>query len=70
MALATAKEVMDMTDAKVVMDNFMKKLAADEYKKENQPNNGPKIDLDFINEQLESYSELLKSEIFKAAINR
>lgn len=57
-----------MTEAKVVMDNFMKKLAADEYKKENQPNNGPEINLDFIDEQLKSYSKLLKSEVFRKAL--
>ncbi len=67
--LAT-KEVMNMTEAKVVMDNFMKKLAADEYKKENQPNNGPEINLDFIDEQLKSYSKLLKSEVFRAAMSK
>ncbi len=56
-----------MTEAKTVMDGFMKKLAADGYKKENQPNNGPEISLDFIDEQLMSYSKLLKSGIMKAA---
>ena len=58
-----------MTEAKVVMDNFMKKLAADGYKKENQPNNGPEIDLDFVDEQIMSYSKLLKSGIVDAALN-
>ena len=57
-----------MTEAKIVMDNFMKKLAADEYKRENQPNNGPEINLDFIDEQLMSYSKLLKSGILEAAL--
>lgn len=57
-----------MTEAKVVMDNFMKKLAADEYKKENQPNSGPEINLDFIDKQLMSYSKLLKSGILEAAL--
>ncbi len=58
-----------MTEAKVVMDSFMKKLTADEYKKENQPNNGPEISLDFIDEKLMSYSKLLKSGIIDAALN-
>lgn len=57
-----------MSEAKVVMDNFMKRLAADEYKKENQPNNGPEINLEFIDEQLMSYSKLLKSGIMKVAL--
>lgn len=63
------KEVIGMTEAKAVMDNFMKRLAADEYKKENQPNNGPEINLDFIDEQVMSYSKLLKSGIIDAALN-
>lgn len=46
----------------------MKKLAADEYKKENQPNNGPEINLEFIDEQLMSYSKLLKSGIMDLAL--
>ena len=50
--------MIDMTEAQLVMDNFMKKLAADEYKKENQPNNGPEINADFIEEQVMSYSKL------------
>lgn len=66
--MLTTREVMNMTEAKVVMDNFMKKLAEDEYKKENQPNNGPEINLDFIDEQLKSYSKLLKSEVFRKAL--
>ena len=57
-----------MSEAKVVMNNFMKKLAADEYKKENQPNNGPEINLEFIDEQLMSYSKLLKSGIMDMAL--
>lgn len=67
--MLAAREVMNMTEAKVVMDNFMKKLAADEYKKENQPNNGPEINSDFIDEQLKSYSKLLKSEVFRKALD-
>lgn len=62
------REVIGMTEAKVVMDNFMRKLAADEYKKENQPNNGPEINPEFIEEQLMSYSKLLQSGILKAAL--
>ena len=52
-----------MTEANVVMDNFMKKLIANEYQKENQPNNGPEIDSDFIDKQILSYSKLLESGI-------
>ncbi len=59
-----------MTEANIVMDNFMKKLDADKYEKDNQPNNGPKIDSDFIDEQLTSYSKLLKSGILEAALDK
>lgn len=58
-----------MTEGKDVMKNFMRKLEADEYKKENQPNNGPDIDLDFIDKQLLSYSRLLKSGIIEEALD-
>lgn len=61
--------MIDMTEAQLVMDNFMKKLATDEYKKENQPNNGPEINADFIEEQVMSYSKLLKSGIIDAVLN-
>jgi hypothetical protein len=59
---------MDMTEAKMVMDNFMRKLSADSYRKENQPNNGPEINLDFIDRQLMSYSKLLRSGVIRKAL--
>lgn len=65
----TEKGVKDMTEARLVMDKFMTKLSADEYKKENQPNNGPKISLEFIDEQLMSYSQLPESGIMEAALD-
>lgn len=58
-----------MTEAKVVMDKFMERLSNNEFIKENQPNNGPEISEDFIDEQLQSYSKLLKSGIIEAALN-
>lgn len=57
-----------MKDAKVVMERFMKKLSEDGFKKENQPNNGPDIDEEFINTQVESYSALLGSGIVELAL--
>ena len=57
-----------MTKAKMVMDNFMKKLFADSYSKENQPNNGPEINLDIIGRQLMSYSKLLRSGVIGNAL--
>lgn len=57
-----------MTKANVVMENFMRKLANNEYPKENQPNDGPVISSEFISEQLQSYSKLLNSGIVEAAI--
>lgn len=59
-----------MTEAKMVMDNFMKKLSAGGYEKDNQPNNGPEINLDFIDRQLTSYSKLLKSGVIDMALAR
>lgn len=64
-----SKGVISMTEASVVMDCFMEKLSNNEFKKENQPNNGPEISLDFIDAQLQSYSKLLKSGIVEAALS-
>lgn len=59
-----------MTEATVVMDCFMERLGNNGFEKENQPNNGPEINADFINEQLQSYSDLLKSGIVDAALGK
>ncbi len=64
-----SKEVIGMTEAKFVMDRFMERLGNNEFEKENQPNNGPEISLDFIDTQLQSYSKLLKSGIVEAALS-
>ena len=58
-----------MREAKEVMDAFMERLASDEYIKENQPNNGPEMDLNFVENQISSYSTLLKSGIIDAVLN-
>lgn len=59
-----------MTDANVVMDQFMKRLSDNGFKKENQPNDGPDIDEKFIEKKLQSYSSLLKSGIIEAALDK
>lgn len=59
-----------MTEAGVVMEQFMGKLGNHEFEKENQPNNGPEISPEFIEEQLQSYSRLLKSGIVEAALSK
>ena len=51
------------------MDGFMERLGNNGFEKENQPNNGPEISLDFIEEQLQSYSKLLMSGIVEAALS-
>lgn len=58
-----------MTEAKVVMNDFMKKLHTNEFEKENQPNNGPEMDDAFVVEQVASYSKLLESGIIEAALD-
>lgn len=65
-----SKEVIGMTEAKVVMDRFMERLGSNGFEKENQPNNGPEISLDFIDVQLQSYSNLLNSGIIEAALSQ
>ena len=64
-----SKGVIGMTEAKVVMDGFMERLGNNGFEKENQPNNGPEISLDFIDEQLQSYYKLLMSGIVEAALS-
>ena len=64
-----SKGVIGMTEAKVVMDGFMERLGNNGFEKENQPNNGPEISLDFIDAQLQSYSNLLKSGVVEAALS-
>lgn len=50
------------------MNEFMEKLRSDGFVKENQPNKGPDITKEFIEQQIESYSQLIKSDVFKRAI--
>lgn len=52
-----------MTKASVFTDNFMNKLKANDFVKDNQPNKGPEMDDAFIAEQLSLYVNLLKSGI-------
>ncbi len=58
-----------MTEASVVMDRFMEKLGENGFRKENQPNDGPQISLEFIDDQLQSYLKLLNSGIVNAALD-
>ena len=50
------------------MNEFMEKLRSDGFVKENQPNKGPDITKKFIEHQIASYSQLIKSDVFKRAI--
>jgi hypothetical protein len=56
-----------MTKAKIFMDSFMEKLNEDGFGKDNQPNNGPELTEEFVSKQVESYTNLIKSDIFKIA---
>lgn len=60
---------MGMTDANVAMDRFMERLENNEFKKENQPNNGPELTPEFIEEQVQSFSRILESGLVEAAWN-
>ena len=57
-----------MTNTTTFMNEFMEKLKSDGFVKENQPNKGPDITKEFIEQQIESYSQLIKSDVFKRAI--
>lgn len=48
-----------MTKATAAMENFMRKLAHNEYRKENQPDDGLVITEEFIQRQIQSYSQFL-----------
>ena len=56
-----------MTKAKTFMDSFMEKLKANGFNKDNQPNKGPELTKEYVEKQLESYTTLIKSDIFKVA---
>lgn len=56
-----------MMKAKEFMDDFMSKLRADDFVKDNQPNKGPEIDAEFIAKQLSSYTDLLNSGVIEKA---
>ena len=56
-----------MTKAKTVMDSFMEKLNTNGFNKDNQPNKGPELTMEFVGKQVESYTNLIKSEIFNVA---
>lgn len=55
-----------MTKAADFMEKFMRKLNDGKFVKDNQPNNGPMIDEEYIKEQVESYTALLKSGIIES----
>lgn len=57
-----------MTNTTTFMDEFMEKLKSDGFVKENQPNKCPDITKEFIEQQIESYLKLIKSDVFKRAI--
>ncbi len=54
-----------MTKAQKVMDRFMSKLQADDFAKDNQPNKGPEMNQEFMDQQLSSYLHLLNSGIIE-----
>lgn len=56
-----------MTKAKIFIDSFMEKLNTNGFNKDNQPDNGPELTAEFINKQVESYTSLIKAEVFKLA---
>lgn len=56
-----------MTKATTFMDAFMEKLNTNGFNKDNQPNKGPELTKEFVVEQVEAYTHLIKSEIFNAA---
>lgn len=60
---------MGMIKANVAMDRFMKKLENDEFVKVIQPNNGPDLTPEFIEEQVQLFTGLLQTGLLEAAVN-
>lgn len=60
---------MGMLKADIAMDQFMEKLKGGEFAKEIQPNNGPELTPEFIDEQVQSFTNLMNSGILEAALN-
>lgn len=58
-----------MIKADAAMDRFMKKLEDGEFVKVIQPNNGPELTPEFIEEQVRSFAGLLNSGILEATLD-
>ena len=63
------KEVIVMTEARIVMDDFMRKFNNDVFNKDNQPNVGPEMTDDFIEEKLKSFSMVLNLDVVENALS-
>lgn len=59
-----------MTEANVLMDNFMYKLAEGGFREDKHPNEDLEINMDFVEEQVSSYSKFLNTGIIEMAISR
>lgn len=57
-----------MMKASVAMDRYMSKLDDGSLKKENQPNSGPELTDEFIEEKAQAYTALLQSGLVEAAM--
>ena len=52
-----------MKSANEVMDRFMELLSSGSFVKDNQPNDGPELNQEFVDETVSAYSTFLKSGI-------
>lgn len=52
-----------MIESAEFMNNFMKKLNNNEFKKDFQPNKGPDLSNEFAKEQLAAFDKLLDSKL-------
>lgn len=57
----------NMMNATTFMDGFMNKLNADGFTKDNQPNKGPELTRDFIDEQIKAFDRLLNFGLIESA---
>ena len=57
-----------MEKSAIVMENFMSELRNGGFKKDNLPNNGPKLTSEFVAAQVISFNKLLESDIVEKAL--
>lgn len=59
-----------MMQAEEFMNRFMERLDQNSYEKDNQPNNGPDLNEDFVKQQVALYSEMLQTDVMRQVMEQ